>query len=160
MRLFREMRRKKQEIGREECLRILKEEPRGILSVLGDDGYPYGVPMTHLWSEEDGRLYFHCAKEGHKLDAIRRCDRASFCVLDGGCREEGDWALRFRSVVVFGRVRIVEEEERKRAILRRLCAKFTDDPAYAERELANFFGSVCCLELIPEHVTGKRVKES
>ncbi len=158
--MFREMRRKKQQLEREECLRILREEKHGVLSLLGDGGYPYGVPMSHLWSDEDGRLFFHCAKEGHKLDAAAGCGKASFCVLDGGVREEGDWPVTYRSVVAFGRIGIVEDEGKKREICTRLCAKFTDDPAYAEKELAASFGSVCCLELVPEHMTGKRVKES
>lgn len=68
--MFREMRRFKQQISEEECIRILKEQPRGVLSMLGDDGYPYGIPLDYLYME-DGHLYFHCAKEGHKLDAIR-----------------------------------------------------------------------------------------
>ena len=73
--MFRPMRRIKQQIPEEECIKILKEEPRGVLSVLGDDGYPYGVPIDHYYDEKTGRIYFHCAKEGHKLDAIRRCDK-------------------------------------------------------------------------------------
>ena len=80
--MFREMRRFKQQISREECIRILKEQPRGVLSVLGDDDYPYGVPLDHWYCEENGRLYFHCAKTGHKLDAVRKHDKASYCVLD------------------------------------------------------------------------------
>jgi nitroimidazol reductase NimA-like FMN-containing flavoprotein (pyridoxamine 5'-phosphate oxidase superfamily) len=64
------MRRFKQQISEAECIRILKEEKRGVLSVMGEDGYPYGIPMNHWYSPEDGKLYFHGAKSGHKLDAI------------------------------------------------------------------------------------------
>ncbi|MBO6054535.1 MAG: pyridoxamine 5'-phosphate oxidase family protein, partial [Oscillospiraceae bacterium] len=78
--MFRELQRKKQQLPMEECIRILKEEPRGVLSVLGDDGYPYGMPMNHYYSEEDGRIYFHGGRTGHKIDAIRRCNKVSFCV--------------------------------------------------------------------------------
>ena len=78
--MFRKMRRFKQELSKEECIEILKSEPRGVLSMIGDDGYPYGIPMTHWYCEEDGKIYFHGAKEGHKLDAIRKCDKVSFCV--------------------------------------------------------------------------------
>ena len=59
--MFREMLRKKQALTEEECIRILKEEPRGVLSVLGDDGYPYGMPLNHYYCEEDGKIYFHCS---------------------------------------------------------------------------------------------------
>ena len=74
--MFRQMRRFKQQISEDECIRILKEQPRGVLSVIGDNGYPYGIPLDHLYSEDDQRLYFHCAKEGHKLDAIKTCEKA------------------------------------------------------------------------------------
>ena len=86
---FREIGRKKQALSREECVELLKTELRGVLSVLGDGDYPYGVPMDHWYCEEDGRLYFHSGRKGHKLDALRRCPRASFCVMDGGFRREG-----------------------------------------------------------------------
>ena len=73
--MFREMRRFKQQVSDEECIRILKEQPRGVLSMIGDDGYPYGIPLDHWYCEENGRLYFHGAKEGHKIDAVTRCDK-------------------------------------------------------------------------------------
>ena len=158
--MFREMRRFKQQISEEACTRVLKEQPRGVLSVLGDAGYPYGIPMDHWYSEEDGKLYFHCAKEGHTLVAIRACDKVSYCVLDEGYRKEGEWALNINSVIVFGRMRIVEDEEKKREICTNLCRKFTDDEEYLQKELAGSFPRVCCLELTIEHMTGKLVNES
>ncbi|MBO4220597.1 MAG: pyridoxamine 5'-phosphate oxidase family protein, partial [Clostridia bacterium] len=114
--MFREMRRFKQQITEEECIRVLKSQPRGVLSMIGDDGYPYGIPMDHWYSETDNTVYFHCAKTGHKIDAITACDKVSYCVMDEGCRNDGEWALNFRSVVLFGRIRIVEDEEKKREI--------------------------------------------
>lgn len=158
--MFRKMRRLKQELGKEECIEILKKQPRGVLSVLGDEGYPYGIPMNHWYCEEDRKLYFHGAKEGHKLDAISGCDKVSFCVYDEGYRNEGEWALNIRSVVVFGRMKQVKDEEKVREICKNLCQKFTDDQAYLERELKISLPRVCCLELTPEHMTGKKVKES
>ena len=80
--MFRPMRRFKQQISDAECKEILKNEKRGVLSLLGDDGYPYGLPISHLYSEEDNKIYFHGAKEGHKIDAIKNYDKASFCVYD------------------------------------------------------------------------------
>ena len=102
--MFRKMLRIKQQLPEEECIDILKQEKRGILSVMGDDGYPYGMPLNHFYNEADGKLYFHSGKMGHKVDAIRRCDKASFCVYDQGFRREGEWALNIRSVIVFGRI--------------------------------------------------------
>ena len=158
--MFRKMRRFKQELEKQECIEILKQQPRGALSVLGDDGYPYGMPMDHWYCEADGKLYFHGAKEGHKIDAIRANNKVSYCVYDEGYRKEGEWALNIRSVVVFGRMQIVEDEEKKREIGKNLCLKFTDDQEYIEKELSSDLARACWLELTPEHMTGKLVKES
>ena len=160
--MFRPMRRFKQQISEEECLRILKEQPRGVLSVLGDDDYPYGVPMDHWYRAENGKLYFHCAKTGHKLDAVRKHDKVSYCVHDEGYRREGEWALNISSVIVFGRMRVVGdgEEELKREISAGLCRKFTDDEAFLRNELQNALPRACFLELTIEHMTGKLVNEA
>lgn len=158
--MFRKMRRIKQQITEDECIRILKENPRGVLSMIGDDGYPYGIPLNHYYSEDDGVLYFHCAKTGHKLDAIKTCDKVSFCVYDKGYRKEGEWALNINSVVIFGRMKLVTDEEKTREICINLARKFTDDEEYLEKELKYSFPNVQCLELIPEHITGKLVNES
>ena len=156
--MFRKMRRFKQEISEEECVRILQTQPRGVLSMIGDDGYPYGIPLDHWYSNH--MLYFHCAKVGHKIDAITACDKVSYCVMDEGYRSDGEWALNINSVVVFGRIRIVEDEEKKREICTGLVRKFTDDEAYLQKELKNAFSRVNCLELTIEHMTGKLVNES
>ena len=158
--MFRKMRRIKQQITEDECIRILKENLRGVLSMIGDDGYPYGIPLNHFYSEDDGMLYFHCAKTGHKLDAIKACDKVSFCVYDKGYRKEGEWALNINSVVIFGRMKFVTDEEKTREICINLAHKFTDDEEYLEKELKYSFPNVQCLELIPEHITGKLVNES
>ena len=158
--MFRKMRRIKQQITEDECIRILKENHRGVLSMIGDNGYPYGIPLNHYYSEDDGVLYFHCAKTGHKLDAIKTCDKVSFCVYDKGYRKEGEWALNINSVVIFGRMKLVTDEEKTREICINLARKFTDDEEYLEKELKYSFPNVQCLELIPEHITGKLVNES
>ncbi len=158
--MFREVARVKKRLPREVCIAILKTEPRGVLSVLGDEGYPYGVPMDHWYCEEDGRLYFHSGKQGHKIDAIRQCDKASFCVYDAGYRQPGEWALNIRSVIVFGRIRVVEDAARAVEITRRLSYKYTDDTAYIEEEIRQYSEGLLVFELIPEHITGKLVKES
>ena len=158
--MFRQMRRFKQQIPEEECIDVLKTELRGVLSVIGDDGYPYGMPLDHWYSEADGKLYFHCAREGHKLDAVTRNDKVSYCVMDKGFRKDGDWSLNIRSVIIFGRMKVVEDEEKKREICTNICRRFTDDEEYLQKELKNAFPRVCCLELTPEHMTGKLVNES
>ena len=156
--MFRKMRRFKQQISEEECIRILKEKPRGVLSMIGDDGYPYGIPLDHWYS--GNKLYFHGAKVGHKTDAITAFDKVSYCVMDEGFRRDGEWALNIKSVVVFGRIRVVEDEAKKREICTNLVRKFTDDEEYLQKELTNAFPRVNCLELTIEHMTGKLVNES
>ena len=158
--MFRPMRRLKQQITDAECKEILKNEKRGVLSLLGDDGYPYGLPLSHFYCEEHNKIYFHSAKEGHKIDAIKNYDKASFCVYDSGYRKEGEWALNINSVIVFGKIRLVTDQELTRKICTKLVQKFTDDQEYLEKELANALPRVQCLELEIEHMTGKLVNES
>lgn len=157
--MFRGMRRFKQELTKEECVNILMNEPRGVLSVIGEGGYPYGMVMNHWYHEADGKLYFHGAKEGHKIDAIKSCDKVSYCVHDEGFRKEGEWALNIKSVIVFGRIRIVEDEEKMIEICMNLYRKFDDNEDALKHELTHL-SRVMCLELTPEHMTGKLVKES
>lgn len=157
--MFREMNRPRQRLSESECVEVLAREKRGVLSVNGDDGYPYGVPMNHLYDGETGRLYFHSGRHGHKIDALRRCDKASFCVFDQGFVKPGDWALNIKCVIVFGRLKIVEDHERALDISRRLSYKFTSDERYIEAEIARSGPAVLVFELIPEHMSGKLVNE-
>jgi nitroimidazol reductase NimA-like FMN-containing flavoprotein (pyridoxamine 5'-phosphate oxidase superfamily) len=154
------MRRFKQQISNEECIELQKNEKRGVLSVIGDDGYPYGIPMNHWYCEADGKLYFHGAKEGHKKDSIKKNGKVCYTVFDKGYHKDGEWSLNVKSVVVFGKMALVTDEEKAKEICTNLCLKFTDDREYLEYELKNAFPRVQCLELTPEHITGKLVNES
>ena len=158
--MFREMNRIRQQLPREEAIALLKEQPRGVLSLLGDNGYPYGLPMDHWYCDADGCIYFHCGKRGHKIDAIRGCSKASFCVMDEGFRREGEWALNIRSVIVFGIVEILENQEEAIAVTRQLSYKYTSDSAFIEREIQESGRNVLVFRLTPEHITGKLVNES
>ena len=155
---FRAMRRFKQQLTDEECVALLEKEPRGFLSVLGDDGYPYGIPIDFVY--DGGKLYFHCAKEGHKIDAIQAWDKVSFSVIDEGVRKGDDWPLHFKSVIVFGRIRILEDREEILSKVRLLGLKYFPDAESVEEELKHSGSRVACLELMIDHMTGKRVKES
>lgn len=157
---FRKMRRFRQQLTDEQCAEVLSTQPRGVLAVLGDGGYPYALPLDFVYDPESGNLYFHCAGEGHKLDAIRRCDKVSFCVMDEGFRREGEWALNIRSVIIFGRIRVVEDRTRALEMVRRLALKYYPTKESAEEELRKAADRVMCLELIPDHVSGKLVNES
>ena len=158
--MFRELVRKKQQLSQEEAIAVLKQEPRGVLSVNGDDGYPYGIPMDHFYNDADGCIYFHCGKKGHKIDAISRSDKVSFCVMDQGFRREGEWALNIKSVVVFGRIQPMTDLKEAFAVLRQLCLKYTQEPGFFSREMAESGKNVLLLRLVPEHITGKLVNES
>ena len=157
--MFRPMRRFRQQLPEAECLALLETQPRGVLAVLGDEDYPYAVPVDFLY--RDGKLYFHGAREGHKLDAVRRHDKVSLCVTDEGFRREGDWALSFRSVIVFGRIRpMAYDEPGIEELLRALGNKYNPDPEDVERELRGALARVQMLELTVEHMSGKRVREA
>ena len=157
---FRKMVRIRQQLEETECIDILKREKRGVLAVLGDGDYPYAVPLNHYYCEADGKLYFHGGKAGHKIDAIRRHDKVSFCVYDEGYRNEGEWALNFRSVIVFGRIEFVEDEETMLRLARELSYKFTKDEAYIDDEIRRAGFRTLMFALVPEHMTGKRIKEA
>lgn len=158
--MFRKMRRFGQALAHEECVEVLQQEPRGILSMLGEDGYPYGIPLSHWYDPESGNIYFHGAREGHKIDAIWKSEKVSFCVMDQGFRKDGEWALNIRSVVVFGRISPVEDHQKTLEICTNLCRKFTEDEEYLAKELESAGDRVLCLELVPEHISGKIVNES
>lgn len=158
--MFRNITRVKQQLPKDECIRLLQQQPRGVLSVMGDNGYPYGLPIDHWYNPEDGQIYSHSGKSGHKVDAIRHCDKASFCIYDEGYRLEGDWALNIKSVIVFGRVRIVEDQSKAIELTRRLSYKYTSDAAYIEDEIRKYGAETLVFTLIPEHITGKITKES
>lgn len=154
---FRPMRRFKQQMSDEECAALLEQAPRGILAVLGDGGYPYTVPLDFIYA--DGCLYFHCAREGHKLDAIRRCDKASFCVLCKGVKEPDSWWYHFESVVCFGRIGIVDDPQRTDALLRLLGAKYFPQGYDIEDDMQKNAPRAYVLEMHIEHMSGKRVRE-
>lgn len=158
--MFRELVRKNKAITEEECIELLTKEKRGVLSVNGDDGYPYGMPMNHYYNAEDGCIYFHCGKVGHRLDSLRRSDKVSFCVYEQGTKEPDDWAYNVRSVIVFGKVEVIDDLEEIARISDALSRKFTQDEDYIQNEIKHYAKAALLLKLTPEHISGKRVKES
>lgn len=158
--MFRNLTRKNKEISAEECRSLLKNEKRGVLSVQGDNGYPYGTPMNHFYDEENGRIYFHCGKTGHRLDSLKRDNKVSFCVHNNGVSVNDSWVLEVKSVVVFGKIQLVEDAEIIESVCCKLSYKFTSDSRYIENEIKNYAHETLVLELIPEHICGKSVTES
>ena len=157
--MFREMRRSKQAMTEEECIALLTSAKRGVLSVTGDDGYPYGTFLNHYYDPESGKLYFHSGKVGHRVDAFRRDAKASFTCIDDGRQEPGEWFLRFRSVVVFGHVEEVTDREEVYRLARLLSYKFIQDDAHIDEEIRKSGPATLMFALVPEYMTGKHIKE-
>ena len=157
--MFREMRRKKQALRPEDCARILAQGTSGVLALLGDDGYPYAVPLSYVYHE--GRVYFHSAMAGHKLDALRRCPKASFCVVDQDQVVPETYTTYFRSVIAFGRIRLLEAPEEKRRAIELLARRYApeDTPANRDAAIDREFAPLCMLELSIEHLSGKEAIE-
>jgi len=151
------MRRYKQQIPEDECINLLKREKRGVLAVLGDDDYPYTVAMNHVYL--DGKLYFHCAREGHKIDAIEKCDKVSYCVMDEGVKIDDNWWYTFKNVVVFGRMSKVTDDKLIETVLYSIGDTFNVTEEFMDEEMKLFRDRVLILELDIEHISGKIVNE-
>lgn len=156
--MFREMRRKNQLLSEETAVEVLERGTSGVLAVQGDDDYPYAVPLSYVYGA--GKLYFHSAVAGHKLDAIKRNTRVSFCVIDQDMIVPEKFTTYFRSVIVFGTIRLLEDKKEKQLALMQLGMRYT--PADADgcrQEILKTEGHVAVLELSVEHMTGKEAIE-
>ena len=156
--MFRQMRRKKQVLTKEECELVLERGTSGVLAVQGDGEYPYAVPLSYVYT--DGKIVFHCAKQGHKLDAIAQNDKVSFCVIDLDDIQPERYTTYFRSVIAFGRARVLEEEAEKRAAIEALAAKYTpDDPEGRKQEIEREYRALCVVAIEIDHLSGKEAIE-
>lgn len=155
---FRPMRRFKQQLPDGESEAILKEAYRGFLSVVGDGGYPYTIPINFVYA--DGHIYFHCALEGHKMDALKACDKACFTVIDQPVQEPGDWWYHVRSVVCFGRISFVEDAEQHLSKLRLIGSKYFPEGYNMDDDIQKNGPRAAILDMRVEHMAGKRVKEN
>ena len=157
---WRPMRRFKQQISEEECREVLKTAPRGVLSINGENGYPYGIPIDFYYEEADGRVYFHGARQGNKADLLSRDRRACFTVMDEGFRREGEWPLNIRSVIAFGTLEAVRDEAPAMKELSRLARKYYPTIEAADAEVRKDGARAMVLAMTIDHMTGKLVKES
>lgn len=153
--MFREMRRNRQSLDIEEIEKILENGTSGVLALIGDDDYPYAVPLSYLYA--DSKIYFHCAKEGHKIDAIKKCKKASFCVIGQDVVVPEKYSTNFRSVIAFGKIRILEEKDEILRTINALAIKYApnDSEEGRKKEIDRCFDRLCMLELDIEHMTGK-----
>jgi nitroimidazol reductase NimA-like FMN-containing flavoprotein (pyridoxamine 5'-phosphate oxidase superfamily) len=156
--MFRVMRRKKQHLSQTETLAMLQSCTSGVLAVHGDDDYPYAIPLSFAY--DDGKLFFHSALAGHKIDAIERNAKVSFCVIAADDVVQSTFTTHFRSAIVFGKARVVTDDGEKRHALECLARKYSPDfLEAAESEIDGDWKRVCVIELAVEHMSGKAAIE-
>lgn len=157
--MFREMRRKRQTLSREEISSVLYRGTSGVLALSGDDNYPYAVPISYVYDGE--KIYFHCAKSGHKLDAIQQNEKVSFCVIDQDKIVPDEYTSYFRSVIAFGRVEIIKDETEKRTAIEKLAIKYAPDDTATRRKnmIDREWTPLCMLKMHIDHITGKEAIE-
>lgn len=156
--MFREMRRKKQLLSKEETINILKSCSSGVLGVMGDDGYPYTVPVNYAF--KDDKIFIHSAREGHKIDGIKRNDKVSFSVIDRDDVVQETFTTHYSSAIVFGRARILTDDSERRHALESLVEKYSPDYIKeGQQEIEREWDRVCLIEVKVEHMTGKAAIE-
>lgn len=157
--MFRPMRRAKRAISDEDARSLLAKGRRATLAVNGDDGYPFAFPIDYRFDADANKIYFHGAKAGQKVDALRRSDKVCLTVMGNERFEDGEWAPYVQSVVIFGRCRLVDDTAKTEEELRRLALKYYPSAEEVERELEKYLSAVQLYEIEIEHLTGKQVQE-
>ena len=157
--MFPRMRRFRQQLPAEECDKILSLGTSGVLALHGDGGYPYAVPISYVY--EDGRIYFHSAPSGHKIEAIKRDPKASFCVIGQDQVVPGEYTTYFKSVIAFGAIRILEDQGEKMAAIEKLALKYAPNDSAENRAdaIMREWKNLCVLEMTVSHITGKEAVE-
>ena len=158
--MFRSMRRTRQLIPVEESIEIIQNGQSGVLAVLGDDDYPYTVPLNYVYA--DSKIYFHWAKAGgHKLDAIKKHNKVSFCIIEQEKVVPEKYITIYKSVVVFGKINILETDEQKRNAIEKLSIKYNPKDSKENRDavIKRNYLPLLMVELEIEHISGKEALE-
>ena len=157
--MFHKMRRKVQQLSNEDAEAVLLRGTSGVLALAGDKAFPYAVPISYVYDGE--HIYFHSATEGHKIDAILRNPNASFAVIDQDEVMPEKYTTAFRSVIVFGSIRIIDDAVEKRSAVRKLAVKYAPDNTEQQHaaEIDGAWSRFCMLEMSIAHMTGKQGKE-
>ena len=159
--MFRAMRRNKQQLSEEETLKILNGATNGVLALDGDNGYTYAVPLSFAYS--DGKIYFHAALSGHKLDAIKNNDKVSFCAVAQDKVVQETFTTHYKSAIAFGRIKIISDNDdpEKRRGLELLADKYSPDVSAEsrEREINGKMKALVVIVIEVEHLTGKVARE-
>lgn len=163
--MFRTMRRRKQALPLARAFALLQRNTTGVLALSGDNGYPYAVPLNYVFVKPDngnegnlGRLIFHSAVEGHKIDALNACDKGSFCVIDADEIDQKHFTTHFRSAIAFGRLHLLQGDQAVWAC-RALGLGFNPDPAAVDAEMAHAFNRTAMIEMTIEHLSAKQAIE-
>ncbi len=157
--MFRPIRKKKNEIDVNVAQALLQNSRRGVLAVNGDDGYPYAIPVNYLYDTENQKIYFHGARAGHKVDALKACDKICFTVYGNEQIKEEAWAPFMQSVVVFGRCHLLEAGPKATALLKRFAMKYYPNEQLADEEIEHAGKAVQMFEIEIEHLSGKEIQE-
>ncbi|MDO5339405.1 MAG: pyridoxamine 5'-phosphate oxidase family protein [Eubacteriales bacterium] len=157
--MFRRIRKKKNEIDINAAHELLESGRRGVFAVNGDDGYPYAIPINYYYEKDNQKIYFHGAKAGHKVDALRASDKVCFTVFGNETIKEESWAPYMQSVVVFGRCHLVEDAEKSLELLKKFAMKYYPDEKLADEEIAKAGKAAQMFEIEIEHMSGKEVQE-
>lgn len=154
----RKMRRFKQQLTDCDCVGILRDTTSGVLALCGHDKQPYGVPLSHVY--DNGKLFFHSALTGHKIDLLRENNKASFTVISQDEIHPETYTTYFRSVIAFGSVRIIEDDAEKMQALQLLGRRCNPDDAEGlAKEIAGGFAHCMILEMSISRLTGKQAIE-
>lgn len=143
----------------EEIKKLLKYNKRAVFSVNGDDGYPYAIPINFFYDEKENRIYFHSAKKGHKIDAIKNNDKVCFTTWNEGEYVEGDWAPYVSSCVAFGRAKLINDAEMTEQIIRTFALKYYPTKEEVEEEIKRDIQGVQLVAIDIEYLTGKKIHE-
>lgn len=151
--MFKEMRRKDRELETGLAIKLLEKGQYGILSTVGENGYAYGVPINYVY--HNGSIYFHCAREGSKLDNIAYNNRVSFCVVGYTEPVSDEFSYRYESTIVFGKASEVYDDEKKE-VLTQFIKKYSGTYMDSGMDyIRNSIGSVSVIRIDIEHITGK-----
>lgn len=157
--MFREIRRKKNEIEIYIAKDLLKKSRRGVIALNGDDGYPYAIPLNYLYDEEKEKIYFHGSRKGYRVDSIKKSDKVCFTVYGDERIKKEEWAPFVKSVVVFGKCHLIEDEEESLTILKQFAMKYYPDENMIMDEIKRSGKAAQMFEICIEHISGKEVQE-
>ena len=157
--MFRPMRRASRAIPEEAAKHLLQQSRRGVLAVNGDNGYPFAIPVNYYYDQEHDKIYFHGAKSGQKVDALKQNDKVCFTVYGNEHFEPGDWAPYEQSTGGFGRAGRGAAPPLPRGPWGGVGMKYYPGKEEVEKEIALDIKAVQLYEITIEHLTGKQIQE-